>query len=43
MMSWLSETREDIMIRSFIEDAAALVALGLFTGMITVWAQALQG
>lgn len=42
-MSWLSETREDTMIRSFIEDAAALVDLGLFTGMITVWAQALQG
>ncbi len=31
------------MIRSLIEDVAALVALGLFTGMVTVWAQALQG
>jgi len=37
------ERREDTMIRSFIEDAAALVALGLFTGMLTVWAQAFQG
>ena len=34
---------EDDMIRSFIEDAAALVALGLFTCMLTVWAQALNG
>jgi hypothetical protein len=31
------------MIRTFIEDAAALMALGLFTGMVTIWAQALQG
>lgn len=31
------------MIRSLIEDMAALVALGLFTGMVAVWAQALQG
>jgi hypothetical protein len=31
------------MIRTVIEDMAALLALGLFTGMVTVWAQALQG
>lgn len=34
---------ETTMIRTVIEDMAALVALGLFTGMVTVWAQALQG
>jgi hypothetical protein len=34
---------EMAMIRTVIEDMAALLALGLFTGMVTVWAQALQG
>jgi hypothetical protein len=31
------------MIRTMIEDIAALVSLGLFTGMVAVWAQAFQG
>lgn len=31
------------MIRQLMEDMASLVALGLFTGMVTMWAQAFQG
>jgi hypothetical protein len=31
------------MIRQLMEDMASLVALGLFTGMVTIWAQAVQG
>lgn len=36
-------TKEALMVRTFIEDMAALAALGLFTGMVAVWAQAIQG
>lgn len=31
------------MIRSLVEDVASLIALGLFAGMVTIWAQAFQG
>ena len=31
------------MVRTLIEDMAALAALGLFTGMVAVWEQAIQG
>jgi hypothetical protein len=38
-----STTGEAAMIRQLMEDMASLVALGLFTGMVTIWAQAVQG
>lgn len=31
------------MIRSILEDCAALVSLALFTGMISLFAQGMQG
>lgn len=31
------------MIRTLLEDIASLIALGLFAGTVTLWAQALQG
>lgn len=31
------------MIRSIMQDVASLIALALFAGTVTVWAQALQG
>lgn len=31
------------MIRSIMQDVASLIALGLFVGTVTVWAQALHG
>jgi hypothetical protein len=35
-------SREDVMFRAFVEEAAALASLTLFIGMIAVWAQVLQ-
>jgi hypothetical protein len=35
-------SREDVMFRAFVEEAAALASLTLFLGMIAVWAQVLQ-
>jgi hypothetical protein len=32
-------SREDIMLRAVVEEAAALTSLALFLGMIAVWAQ----
>jgi hypothetical protein len=37
-----ADDEEALMIRTLIEDMAALAALGLFTGMVAVWAQAFQ-
>jgi hypothetical protein len=31
--------REMVMLRVFVEEAAALASIGLFLGMIAVWAQ----
>jgi hypothetical protein len=31
--------REVVMLRVFVEEAAALASIGLFVGMIAVWAQ----
>ena len=38
MFSLCSE-REVFMLRVFVEEAAALASIGLFVGMIAVWAQ----
>jgi hypothetical protein len=32
-------SRREIMLRVFVEEAAALASIGLFVGMIAVWAQ----
>ena len=32
-------SREAVMLRVFVEEAAALASIGLFVGMIAVWAQ----
>jgi hypothetical protein len=32
-------TREGVMIRSLMEEAAALASLTLFIGMVVIWAQ----
>ena len=34
--------REDNMIRAVVEEAAALVSIALFIGMIAIWAEALS-
>jgi hypothetical protein len=31
--------REVVMLRVFVEEAAALASIGLFLGMVAVWAQ----
>jgi hypothetical protein len=31
--------REIVMLRVFVEEAVALASIGLFVGMIAVWAQ----
>jgi hypothetical protein len=31
--------REAVMLRVFVEEAAALASIGLFVGMIAIWAQ----
>jgi hypothetical protein len=35
-MFWVKETT---MLRTFVEEAAALASISLFVGMIAVWAQ----
>jgi hypothetical protein len=32
-------SREAVMLRVFVEEAAALASIGLFVGMIAIWAQ----
>jgi hypothetical protein len=32
-------SKEAVMLKVFVEEAAALASLGLFVGMIAVWAQ----
>jgi hypothetical protein len=32
-------SREIVMLRVFVEEAVALASIGLFVGMIAVWAQ----
>jgi hypothetical protein len=34
-----SRSRERVMLRTFVEEAAALASIALFVGMIAVWAQ----
>jgi len=34
-----SGIRESVMLRMFVEEAAALASITLFVGMIAVWAQ----
>jgi hypothetical protein len=34
-----SNSKELIMLRTFVEEAAALASIALFVGMIAVWAQ----
>jgi hypothetical protein len=34
-----SNSRERAMLRTFVEEAAALASIALFVGMIAVWAQ----
>jgi hypothetical protein len=38
-MFFLRSLEEDKMIRSLIEEAAALTSLALFIGMVVIWAQ----
>jgi hypothetical protein len=42
MFSFRSFRVEKHMLRSFIEEAAALASVSLFLGMIAVWAQVLS-
>ena len=32
-------TRRLVMLRVFVEEAAALASIGLFVGMVAIWAQ----
>ena len=38
---FLIRSREDIMFRAVVQEAAALASLALFIGMIAIWAQVL--
>jgi hypothetical protein len=31
--------QEEVMLRVFVEEAAALASIGLFVGMVAIWAQ----
>jgi hypothetical protein len=39
MFPLCSRSRERAMLRTFVEEAAALASIALFVGMIAVWAQ----
>jgi hypothetical protein len=38
---FLFRSREDVMFRAVVEEAAALASISLFLGMIAIWAQVL--
>lgn len=35
-------SREEVMVRAVVEEAAALASLALFLGMVAIWAQVLS-